>query len=204
MFWSEEWFSSLFIQDDLGLEGNYSTVDEDTRKYPNERLSVEGNYSTVDADMPKSSTNSPADTYSTLSGNLSLLSSSWCELSTYPLVPALCVDFFLMKNGKAHVLIQTPTNTVIQHTIWNSTMLFSIHHISQRCNTLSALNLWSFRWKFLHRNSERYVWNRPLRYVKKKFNRAISLSSKSSGRKFSVSFQYKSLRHDWHTGDDKK
>ena len=30
------------------------------------------------------------------------------------------------------------------------------------------------------------------------------LSSKSSGRKCSVSFRYKSLRHDWHTGDNKK
>ena len=27
---------------------------------------------------------------------------------------------------------------------------------------ISALNLSSFRWKFLHRNSERYVWNRAL------------------------------------------
>ena len=48
------------------------------------------------------------------------------------------------------------------------------------------------------------ITNSIYRYVKKKFNRAISLSSKSSGRKCSVSFQYKSLRHDWHTGEDKK
>jgi len=32
----------------------------------------------------------------------------------------------------------------------------------------------------------------------------LPLSSKSSGRTISVSFRYKSLRHDWHTGDDKK
>ena len=31
-----------------------------------------------------------------------------------------------------------------------------------------------------------------------------SLSSKSSGRKCSVIFRYKSIRHVWHTGDDKK
>jgi hypothetical protein len=31
-----------------------------------------------------------------------------------------------------------------------------------------------------------------------------SLSSKSSGRKCSVIFRYKSNRHVWHTGDDKK
>jgi hypothetical protein len=31
-----------------------------------------------------------------------------------------------------------------------------------------------------------------------------SLSSKSSGRKCSVIFRYKSIRHVWHTGDDKR
>jgi hypothetical protein len=31
-----------------------------------------------------------------------------------------------------------------------------------------------------------------------------TLSSKSSGQKWFVSFRYKSLRHDWYTGDDKK
>jgi hypothetical protein len=39
------------------MEGDYSTVDEDTRIFLNERLSVEGNYSTVDEDMPKTSKN---------------------------------------------------------------------------------------------------------------------------------------------------
>ena len=33
---------------------------------------------------------------------------------------------------------------------------------------------------------------------------AITLSSKSSGRNWSVIFRYKSIRHVWHTGDDKK
>jgi hypothetical protein len=37
------------------MEGDYSTIDEDTRISIDERLSVEGNYSTVDDDMPKSS-----------------------------------------------------------------------------------------------------------------------------------------------------
>jgi len=31
-----------------------------------------------------------------------------------------------------------------------------------------------------------------------------SLSSKSSGRNCSVIFRYKSIRHVWHTGDNKK
>jgi hypothetical protein len=35
------------------MEGDYSSVDEDSRISLNERLSVEGNYSTVDEDMPK-------------------------------------------------------------------------------------------------------------------------------------------------------
>ena len=39
----------------LSMEGNYSTVDDHTRKYSNERLSMEGNYSTVDVDTPRSS-----------------------------------------------------------------------------------------------------------------------------------------------------
>jgi hypothetical protein len=44
-----------------------------------------------------------------------------------------------------------------------------------------------------------------VQHLKKKIIAAIeSLSSKSSGRTCSVSFRYKSLRHDWHTGDDKK
>ena len=34
----------------LRMEGDYSTVDEDTRISLNERLSVEGDYSTVDED----------------------------------------------------------------------------------------------------------------------------------------------------------
>ena len=36
------------------------------------------------------------------------------------------------------------------------------------------------------------------------FKRRYTLSSKSSGRKCSVIFRYKSIRHVWHTGDDKK
>jgi hypothetical protein len=52
------------------MEGDYSTVDEDTRISVNQRLSVEGNYSTVDEDMPKTSTNiiSMDGDYSHISG----------------------------------------------------------------------------------------------------------------------------------------
>ena len=49
---AEEFYSKR-----LSMEGDYSTVDEDTRISLNERSSVEGNYSTVDEDIAKSSTN---------------------------------------------------------------------------------------------------------------------------------------------------